>query len=133
MLSALSHNAMRLLRVRQINSRKTYSINFEPLSSMAADPIFEELLVRLHKLAQMQEYDCFSWTKVRGGTTNLIYRGTLQQPLKKDVGGEGDRPGTIILKHATVHVPGNKDFWLDVNRCVRYSRHFDVVSVEVWI
>lgn len=85
-----------------------------------ADYNMQRLLLRLHGLPQMRQYGCSSWAPVSGGTTNLIYRGTLKQPLAQDDGLGGSQSKTIILKHAMANVPGNKDFGLDVNRCVRH-------------
>lgn len=88
-----------------------------------ADYIMQKLLLRLHGLTQMRGYECSSWTQVSGGTTNLIYRGNLKRPLVEHNGVGKDEPRTVIFKHAMANVPGNKDFWLDVNRCVRRPTH----------
>lgn len=81
----------------------------------------QRLMLRLHGLPQMREYDCSSWTQVSGGTTNLIYRGHLKHHLAQDDGLGSVQSGTIIIKHAMANVPGNEDFWLDVHRCVSYT------------
>lgn len=66
-----------------------------------------------HQLSETP-YACASLTIVSGGTANFLYRGVLIQPLP-------DGEQTIVVKHARGFVSANRDFALDVSRCVRSS------------
>lgn len=59
------------------------------------------------------QYACPSITQLTGGSANFVYRGTLSQPL-----GAPSSAKTVIIKHSTDFVAINKDFPLDVTRCV---------------
>lgn len=87
------------------------------MEASEADFIIQKVLLRFQELSQTP-YACSFWGQLNGGTTNLVYRGILYRPLEQH--NEPSKPAqkTVILKHAMKYVPGNKDFWLDVTRCV---------------
>ena len=66
-------------------------------------------------------FACSCLTRMSAGTTNYTFRGILHQPLRK--GERHAASETVIVKHAKPHVPGNKDFGLDLWRCVRDKTH----------
>lgn len=57
-------------------------------------------------------YACSSLSRLTGGTANFLYRGTLHQPLPFP------DARTVIVKCSTEYVAINRDFPLDVRRCV---------------
>jgi hypothetical protein len=59
-------------------------------------------------------YACSSLTLLSGGTANFLFRGILAQPLE-------DGTKTIVLKHSEEFVAANRNFELDVTRCVRFA------------
>jgi len=63
-------------------------------------------------------YACLSLTRLSNGTTNFVFRGILTQPLPSRVAERAAAALTIIVKHSTDFVAVNKDFPLDVSRCV---------------
>lgn len=56
-------------------------------------------------------YACSSLEPLSGGTANFLFRGYL-------VGLSPSRSQTIIVKHTKEFVSVNRDFQLDVSRCV---------------
>jgi len=81
----------------------------------------EEDAISTSILQELSEtpYACSSLTQLTGGTANFVYRGTLDQPSADDRGSTAVK--TVIIKHSTDFVAINKDFPLDVTRCVRPS------------
>ena len=69
----------------------------------------------LNQLAQT-EYACSALTKLRGGTANFLYRGLLLQPLEGEADTEAAQ--TVVIKRSTGYAAVNRDFPLDVSRCV---------------
>jgi hypothetical protein len=67
----------------------------------------------LHQLSQTP-YACPSLEILSGGTANFLFRGVLVQPLP-----DGTR--TIVVKHSRGFVSANRNFKLDISRCVRFS------------
>ncbi|UKZ73272.1 hypothetical protein TrVFT333_000915 [Trichoderma virens FT-333] len=65
----------------------------------------------LDQLAQTP-YACSTLTKLSGGTANFLYRGALLKPLP------GDTATTVVIKRSTDYVAINRDFPLDVTRCI---------------
>lgn len=84
---------------------------------MAPPDQFEEDAILSGVLQELSvtPYACSSLTKLTGGTANFVYRGALTQPL---VAQDGSTAGTVIIKHSTNFVAVNRDFPLDVMRCV---------------
>jgi hypothetical protein len=56
-------------------------------------------------------YACSSLTLLNGGTANFLFRGILTQPLS-------DGTNTVIIKHSKEFVSANRNFQLDISRCV---------------
>lgn len=56
-------------------------------------------------------YACTSLAIVNGGTANFLFRGNLARPLP-----DGEK--TVVLKHSRAYVSANRDFALDISRCV---------------
>lgn len=76
-------------------------------------------------------YTCSSVTQLTGGTANFVYRGTLTQPLSSpDADNGGPAKTTVIIKHSTDFVAINKDFPLDVTRCVGLSPVFYIIFLS---
>jgi hypothetical protein len=63
-----------------------------------------------HQLSQTP-YACAALRILGGGTANFIYRGTLAQALP-------NARDTVIIKHSKEFVIANRDFELDISRCV---------------
>ncbi|KAM0461489.1 hypothetical protein ACHAPV_004194 [Trichoderma viride] len=61
-------------------------------------------------------YACSDLTKLSGGTANFLYRGTLLKPLKGDADTKAAQ--TVVIKHSTNYVAVNRNFPLDVTRCI---------------
>lgn len=79
----------------------------------------EELIVRaLLKELSQRRYACSDLTKLNGGTANFLYRGTLLKPLERQDGAEESANKTVVVKHSEGFSPGNRDFLLDITRCV---------------
>lgn len=83
----------------------------------------EDLIVQalLQELSQTR-YACSDLTKLNGGTANFLYRGNLLQPLDPQDGATGTTGKTVVVKHSEGFSPGNRDFLLDVTRCVMILR-----------
>lgn len=79
----------------------------------------EELIIQalLKELSQTR-YACSDITKLNGGTANFLYRGNLLQPLDPQDGAMEPATKTVVVKHSKGFSPGNRDFLLDVSRCV---------------
>jgi hypothetical protein len=69
----------------------------------------------LNQLAQTP-YACSALTKLSGGTANFLYRGVLLRPLKVEADTKAAQ--TVIIKRSTGFAAVNRDFPLDVSRCV---------------
>lgn len=72
----------------------------------------------LHRLAQ-SPYACSALSKLSGGSANFLYRGTLTQPLhrpEEDAGTAATK--TVVIKLSTDFVAVNRNFPLDVTRCI---------------
>jgi hypothetical protein len=67
-------------------------------------------LTLVHQLSPTP-YACTSLGILNGGTANFLFRGLLVQPLSN-----GQK--TIVVKHSKEYVSANRDFKLDVSRCV---------------
>lgn len=61
-------------------------------------------------------YACSGLTKLSGGTANFLYRGTLLEPLKGDADTKAAH--TVVIKRSTNYVAINRNFPLDVTRCI---------------
>lgn len=79
----------------------------------------EELIVQtlLKELSQTR-FACSDLTKLNGGTANYLYRGKLLQPLDSQAGAANSATETVVVKHSEGFSPGNRDFLLDIERCV---------------
>lgn len=79
----------------------------------------EEILVQaiLERLAQTR-YACSELVKLNGGTANYLFRGTLLQPLELQDAAAESSTKTVVVKHSEGFSPGNRDFLLDISRCV---------------
>jgi hypothetical protein len=64
-----------------------------------------------HQLSQTP-YACAALRILGGGTANFIFRGTLAQALP-------NARDTVVIKHSKEYVSANRDFGLDISRCVR--------------
>ncbi|KAI1260721.1 kinase-like domain-containing protein [Xylariaceae sp. FL1019] len=102
-----------------------------PLSDLEQNSLVRRVMDQLAGSA----YACSKLTKLSGGTANFLYRGTLKQPL---AGAK-----TIIVKVSTEFVAINRDFPLDINRCLfemsmlealaGFSRTFSVPGGHVMV
>jgi hypothetical protein len=68
-------------------------------------------------------YACPSLTILSGGTANFLFRGTLSQPLP-------DGAKTVVVKHSKKFVSANRNFQLDISRCVSFPFASRVISVS---
>jgi hypothetical protein len=59
-------------------------------------------------------YACSSLQPLNGGTTNFLFRGVLSQPLS-------DGRETIVVKHSRGYVSENRNFALNISRCVVFT------------
>lgn len=66
-------------------------------------------------------YACSYLTKLDGGTANFLYRGKLVKPLDSHDGTPGSAIQTVVVKHSEGFSPGNREFLLDITRCVRMN------------
>lgn len=93
----------------------------------------DELIVRtlLKELSQTR-YACSDLAKLDGGTANFLYRGTLLKPLDPPGAVAESNTRTVVIKHSEGFSPGNRDFLLDITRCVMEdpisSHHFGMCS-----
>lgn len=84
-------------------------------SAMADDELIIQAL--LSELSQTP-YACSDLVKLNGGTANFLYRGTLLQPLNPQDAAPDSTTETVVIKHSEAFSPGNRDFLLDITRCV---------------
>ncbi|KAB5558289.1 kinase-like domain-containing protein [Coniochaeta sp. 2T2.1] len=84
-----------------------------PLSTAEEDALPSELLRQLSQTP----YACSSLTQLSGGSANFVYRGILTQPLASTSGQKAVEK-TVIVKHSTGFLSVNRDFALDVSRCL---------------
>jgi hypothetical protein len=82
-----------------------------PLDQVEEDAIAARVLQELSETP----YACSSLTQLTGGTANFVYRGILARPLTAQ---DGSTVKSVIIKHSTDFVAINRDFPLDVTRCV---------------
>jgi hypothetical protein len=81
---------------------------------MALQPVEKEQFgIQIAQQLSQTRYACSSLTVLNGGTANFLFRGILAQPLE-------DGTKTVVLKHAKDFVAANRNFELDVSRCVRF-------------
>lgn len=80
----------------------------------------DALVQQLMELLSNTRYACSALRKLKGGTANFLYRGNLVQPFGLQDEAVTTMIGTVVVKHSTAFVPGNRDFSLDVTRCVIY-------------
>ena len=73
----------------------------------------------LHELAETP-YACSSLAELTSGTTNFVFRGVLVQPLQDSSPSLSSK--SVIIKHSTGYAAVNKDFPLDISRCVSLLR-----------
>ncbi|KAH8743480.1 hypothetical protein F5883DRAFT_41407 [Diaporthe sp. PMI_573] len=81
---------------------------------MADEDFMVQILLK--ELSQTR-YACSGLTKLNGGTANFLYRGSLQ-PLDLQDGEAESATETVVVKHSEGYSPGNRDFLLDLSRCV---------------
>ncbi|KAJ8133399.1 hypothetical protein O1611_g217 [Lasiodiplodia mahajangana] len=76
----------------------------------------QELTHKLLDQLSQTQYACSAVTKLSGGTANFVYRGELLQPLR----GHTDlvSPNTVVIKLSTSFAAVNRDFPLDITRCI---------------
>jgi hypothetical protein len=69
----------------------------------------------LDQLAQTP-YACSALTKLSGGTANFLYRGVLLKPVEEGTNTKAAQ--TVVIKRSTKYAAINRDFPLDITRCV---------------
>jgi hypothetical protein len=77
------------------------------------DAVIEELI--------HSPYACSSLIQLHGGTVNFIYRGLLAEPDDNRDSTSTKPIKSIIVKHSESFLSCNKDFSIDISRCVRIS------------
>lgn len=106
----------RFLLVERKLDNANFVLTILPSHSDMAD---DELIVRaLLKELSPTRYACSDLAKLNGGTANFLYRGTLLEPLSPPYGAEESASKTVVVKHSEGFSPGNRDFLLDITRCV---------------
>ncbi|ORY61717.1 kinase-like domain-containing protein [Pseudomassariella vexata] len=85
-----------------------------PLDKAEEDALIQQILEQLSQTP----YACSSLTKLSGGTANFLYRGTLLQSLYSQDGATKATTKTVVVKSSTNFAAANRDFPLDVTRCV---------------
>ena len=70
---------------------------------------------RIVKELSQTPYALSSISQLHGGTANFVFRGTLARRLPAE---DESIATTVIIKHSTEFVAINRDFPLDVTRCV---------------
>jgi len=63
-------------------------------------------------------YACSSLTQLNGGSANFVYRGILTQPLQIQDGATSTTASSVIVKHFKEFLLLNRDFQIDISRCV---------------
>ena len=61
-------------------------------------------------------YSCKTLQRLSGGSVNFVFRGELQQPVRKE---DGTLAKSVVIKFSKGYLPGNTSFLLDISRCVR--------------
>jgi len=79
----------------------------------------EQVATQVSRHLSQTRYACSSLTRVSGGSVNFVFRGVLVHPLLGAMGAIAAR--TIIVKHSAASLASNRDFLLDVSRCVTLS------------
>jgi hypothetical protein len=69
-------------------------------------------------------YACTSLEVLSGGTANFLFRGSLIQSLP-------DGRNTIVVKHFKEFVSANRNFKLDISRCVSFPFLFCVLILRM--
>jgi hypothetical protein len=70
----------------------------------------------IHQLSQTP-YACTSLKMLSGGTANFLFRGSLMESLP-----HGRK--TVVVKHSKEFVSANRDFKLNISRCVSVISSF---------
>ncbi|KAJ2991565.1 hypothetical protein NUW58_g2467 [Xylaria curta] len=83
-----------------------------PFTEREKDVILSNVFEALSKTP----YACSSLTQLTNGTTNLVFRGELIQPILEQ--GRGRTATTVIIKHSLEHAALNKDFPIDISRAL---------------
>ena len=73
----------------------------------------EQFGIEIMEEMSQTPYACSSLTLLSGGTANFLFRGVLTQPLLNGT-------STIVVKHSKDFVSANRNFQLDISRCVGY-------------
>lgn len=108
----------RSLTKQDLTIPTSFSNQITSYSVMAdEESIFKTLLKELSQT----RYACSELTKLNGGTANFLYRGNLLKPLDTQDGVAGEGTKTVVVKHSEGFSPGNRNFLLDVTRCVMIS------------
>lgn len=81
----------------------------------------DKLSTRTKQQLSSTSYACTSLTVLSGGTANFVFRGILAEPLLISRNGTVTTVKSVIIKHSTGFVAVNRDFPLDVSRCVNAS------------
>jgi len=71
----------------------------------------EQFGIQISQQLSQTTYACSSLTVLSGGTANFLFRGILAQPLQNGT-------KTVVIKHSKEYVAANRNFKLDVSRCV---------------
>jgi hypothetical protein len=85
-----------------------------PLAQAEKDVILTQIAQQLSQTP----YASSSLIELSNGTTNFVFRGILAQSLPNQDGNGLLSSTSVIIKHSTDFVPLNRDFPLDVSRCV---------------
>ena len=72
-----------------------------------------ELGTQIMQELSQTSFACTSLTIINGGTANFLFRGVLAQPLPNST-------NTVVVKHSKAFVAANRNFELDVSRCVGF-------------
>jgi hypothetical protein len=93
-------------------------VHFEQMALLAE---VDEQALAQHVLDQLapSPYACSVLNKLSGGTANFLYRGTLTRPLCRPGEDAGTAAAkTVVIKVSTDFVAVNRDFPLDITRCI---------------
>jgi hypothetical protein len=85
-----------------------------PLEQAEKDVLSTQIVQQLSQTP----YASSSLSELSGGTTNFVFRGILAQTLPIQDGNVTTSTKSVIIKHSTDFVAINRDFPLDVSRCV---------------
>jgi hypothetical protein len=97
----------------QIHTFPPYNlIEMSPQNEADEQTFAQQILDELAPTA----YACSALTKLSGGTANFLYRGTLLKPLGRDADAKATQ--TVVIKRSTSYVAINRNFPLDVTRCI---------------